>query len=185
MQFADCPDELVESVADAPCKHVPAVGAVWGANSVDDAVKDVRTGGNRTPAGKPTLLTRTAAPDVVVLRETFDNPRDEEWDDFLRLLDRSRDLAKLRILVITDGGGPNAAQRARLQTVLKGRAVRVAIVTDSAKSRFIASAVSLFNRDHRGFSRAEIPIAYSHLQLTASECRAVEATLQELEPLIK
>lgn len=138
------------------------------------------------PAQKPTLVNRTAAPNLVVSRETFDSPRDEEWNDFLKLLEAQGDnVDKLRLLVVTDGGGPNSAQRTRLETALKGRSVRVAIVTDSAKSRFIASAVSLFNRDHRGFSKAEMSAAYAHLMLTPQECRLVEAALREMEPLIK
>jgi len=137
-------------------------------------------------SAKPTLINRTPAPNLVVSRETFDSPRDEEWNDFLKLLERQGDnVEKLRILVVTDGGGPNSAQRARLEAVLKGRSVRVAIVTDSAKSRFIASAVSLFNRDHGGFSKAEIKSAYAHLRLNPHECRLVEQALQEMEPLIK
>jgi hypothetical protein len=122
----------------------------------------------------------------VVSRESFESPRDDEWNEFLRLLEANREnFAKLRILVVTEGGGPNSAQRGRLEAVLKGKAVRVAIVTDSAKSRFIASAVSLFNRDHRGFSKAEMQNAYDHLGLTLSECRLVEAALREMDPLIQ
>jgi hypothetical protein len=137
-------------------------------------------------APKRTLVNRKAGPSLVVSRETFDSPRDEEWNEFLKLLEEEGDnVEKLRLLVVTDGGGPNSAQRTRLEGMLKGRSVRVAIVTDSAKSRFIASAISLFNRDHRGFSRAEIQAAYAHLMLTPQERRLVEAALIEMEPLIK
>jgi hypothetical protein len=134
---------------------------------------------------KPTLVSRTVAPNLVVSRESFDSPREEEWDAFLQLLEATKEnLTKLRILVITDGGGPNAAQRKRLETVLKGRSVRVAIVTDSAKSRFIASAVSLFNRDHRGFSKSEIQLAYDHIGLSPTERRLAEAAIREMDPLV-
>ena len=122
----------------------------------------------------------------MVLRETFATPRDEEWDQLLDLLRAQGDnVENVRFLVVTDGGGPNSAQRARVERVLNGRAVRVAIVSDSAKSRFIASTISLFNRDHRGFSKAEISEAYAHLRLTARERVLVEAALQQMEPLIK
>lgn len=134
---------------------------------------------------KPTLVNRVLAPDLVVSRESFESPRDEEWEEFLRVLrTRGEHFASLKILVVTDGGGPNADQRKRLEAVLKGRAVRVAIVTDSAKSRFIASAVSLFNRDHRGFSKAEIQSAYGHLGLSPKERQMCEAALRELDPMI-
>ncbi len=136
--------------------------------------------------GKPTLVSRTPAPNLVVSRESFDSPHDAEWREFLKLMEANHgNFDKLRILVVTEGGGPNSAQRARLQTVLNGKPVRVAIVTDSAKSRFIASAVSLFNRDHRGFSKSEMQAAYEHLGLTPMERRLVEQALAQMDPLIK
>lgn len=146
-------------------------------------VKDVLQ--TSSPTQKPTLVTKTVAPNLLVMRETFDTPRDEEWNAFLRLLEACEDIERVRLLVVTDGGGPNSAQRSRLEGVLKGRSMRVAIVTDSAKSRFIASAISLFNRDHRGFSRAEMAGAYAHLRLTAVESRQVEFALRDMEPMIK
>jgi hypothetical protein len=137
-------------------------------------------------ATKPTLVVRTVAPSLVVMRENIETPHDHEWDAFLALLNQNRDnFAKFRLLVVTDGGGPNAAQRKRLDGVLGGRSVRVAVVTESAKSRFIASAISLINRDHRGFSPAEIEAAYTHLALTPAERRLAEAALREMDPLIK
>lgn len=132
-----------------------------------------------------TLVNRILGPDLVVSRESFESPSDEEWDDFLRLLrSRGDNFSKLRILVVTDGGGPNAPQRKLLEETLKGRPVRVAIVTDSAKSRFIASAVSLFNRDHKGFAKGEIQSAYKHLGLTPAECRIVESAIREMDPMV-
>jgi hypothetical protein len=137
-------------------------------------------------AAKPTLLSRTPAPNLVVSRESFESPLDSEWNEFLKLMEANREnFEKLRILVVTEGGGPNSAQRGRLQEVLRGKPVRVAVVTDSAKSRFIASAVSLFNRDHRGFWKSEMALAYEHLGLTAVERRLVEAALAQMAPLIK
>lgn len=120
------------------------------------------------------------------MRESLDTPLDEEWDAFLGLLSQNQgNFAKLRILVSTNGGGPNAAQRKRLDTVLAGRPIRVAVVTDSAKSRFIASAISLINRDHKGFSIAEMEGAYDHLALSPSERRLVDAALKEMDPMIR
>jgi hypothetical protein len=123
---------------------------------------------------------------MVVLRENIETPQDSEWDAFLDLLASNREqFAKLKVLVVTDGGGPNAAQRKRLDNVLGGRPIRVAVVTDSAKSRFIASAISLINRDHRGFSSAEIRKAYVHLNMAPEECTQAEAALKQMEPQIR
>lgn len=122
---------------------------------------------------------------MVVLRENNDTPLDAEWDAFLKLLsDNRNNFERMKILVVTDGGGPNAGQRKRLEVALSGKPVRVAVVTDSAKSRFIASAISLINRDHKGFSMKEISQAYQHLDMTGAECREAEAALKEMEPMI-
>jgi len=134
---------------------------------------------------KPTMVTRIIG-SVVILRESNDTPTDEEWDGILRILsDNQANLANLKFLVVTDGGGPNHTQRKRLERVLGGRSVRVAVVTDSAKSRFIASAVSLINRDHAGFSTKEIEGAYEHLRMNPLERRQAEVALREMDPLIK
>lgn len=123
---------------------------------------------------------------MVVLRENMKTPHDSEWDAFLAFLLANRDdFPKLKVLVATDGGGPSAAQRKRLADTLDGRSVRVAVVTDSAKSRFIASAISLINRDHRGFSTAERKDAYAHLDLSADECTQAETALASMEPEIR
>jgi len=133
---------------------------------------------------KPTMLTRKIGT-MIVLRENNDTPLDPEWDAFLKMLvDNRNNFERMKILVVTDGGGPNAGQRKRLETTLSGKPVRVAVVTDSAKSRFIASAISLINRDHRGFSMKEIGQAYQHLDMTLAECKEAEAALKEMEPLI-
>jgi hypothetical protein len=130
------------------------------------------------------MLTRKIGT-MIVLRENNDTPHDAEWDGFLRLLsDNRNNFERMKILVVTDGGGPNASQRKRLEGTLSGKPVRVAVVTDSAKSRFIASAISLINRDHKGFSMKEIGQAYQHLDMTSSECREAELALKEMEPLI-
>jgi hypothetical protein len=123
---------------------------------------------------------------MVVLRENNETPMDAEWDAFLDLLKQNREqFAKFKVLVVTDGGGPSAPQRKRLENTLSGRPVRVAVVTDSAKSRFIASAISLINRDHRGFATAEIKQAYAHLGMTPDECHQAEKVLKEMDPQIR
>ena len=134
---------------------------------------------------KPTMVTRIIG-QLVVLRENDATPLDSEWDAFLKILADNWDkFDLLKILVVTDGGGPNAAQRKRLETVLNGKPIRVAVVTDSAKSRFIASMISLINRQHMGFAMKEVVQAYNHLRMTQAERAAAERALAELDPLIR
>lgn len=133
---------------------------------------------------KKTLLVRTID-DMIVMRENGDTPTDIDWDDFLRLLVANRrNFDSLKILVVTAGGGPNAAQRKRLEMALDGRGVRVAIVTDSPKARFIASMVRFLNKHHRGFATAEIRQAYEHLGMSWQEQKLAEQALREMDPLV-
>lgn len=134
---------------------------------------------------KVSMATRSIG-SMVVLRENKETPSDREWDDFLGILVKNHQaLDTLKILVLTEGGGPNAAQRKRLEVALGGKSVRVAIVTDSPKARFIASAITFLNKEHRGFSTSEIDQAYRHLGMTLDEQRAATQALAELKPLIR
>ncbi|HEY8946705.1 MAG TPA: hypothetical protein VIM73_20825 [Polyangiaceae bacterium] len=119
------------------------------------------------------------------MRENKETPTDAEWDGFLDQLVKNRaNFSNLKILVLTEGGGPNAAQRKRLEQALDGRHLRVAVVTDSGKARFIASAITFLNKLHRGFAVKELPLAYEHLGLTIAEQKLAEAALNEMKPLI-
>jgi hypothetical protein len=134
--------------------------------------------------GKKMLRVR-AIGNVIVLRENVDPPADQDWDGFLDLLILNREnFDRLKILVVTDGGGPNAAQRKRLENALDGRGVHVAIVTDSAKARFITSIVRFINKRHRGFAMAEIRQAYEHLGMSWQEQKLAEQALREMESLV-
>ena len=123
---------------------------------------------------------------MIVIRQNKDTCSDQDWDVFLDLLAARRaEFATLKILVVTDGGGPNMAQRKRLEGVLDGKPVRVAVVSDSIKTRFIASSLALLNRDMSSFRADETSQAYDHLSLTLDERRTAKATLEELAPRIR
>ena len=48
---------------------------------------------------------------MILLRENASTPTDNDWDGFLEILIKNRDnFENLKCLVVTDGGGPNAAQ---------------------------------------------------------------------------
>jgi hypothetical protein len=134
--------------------------------------------------GDRNLVTRRVGQMLISL-ENKETPTDEEWDDFLKVLREGRDdFATLKLLVITEGGGPTAAQRKRLEQALGGRTLRVAVVTDSIKVRFIVSSIALLNRFISTFSKAELPRAYEYLGLAAGEQRAAMLAVAEMEPLM-
>lgn len=123
---------------------------------------------------------------MIVIRQNKDTSSDQDWDDFLDLLvERRAEFATLKILVVTDGGGPSMAQRKRLEIALDGQPVRVAVVSDSMKTRFIVSSIALLNRDMSSFRAGEMAQAYDHLGLTLDERRTAKTTLDELAPRVR
>jgi hypothetical protein len=122
---------------------------------------------------------------TLVMVENAQTPLDQEWDEFLQVLSDNRSqLPKLRLLVMTTGGGPNTQQRKRLEATLGGTPMRVAVVSENMKVRFIVSTIALFHRDLRSFSSSELAEAYAHLGLTTSEQRQVEGAVKDLKPLV-
>jgi hypothetical protein len=122
---------------------------------------------------------------MLLARENEHTPTDADWNAFLDLLILNRPhFPQLKILVATDGGGPSAGQIKRLGKALGGGNVRVAVVTDKIRVRFIVSAIALLNSKIKSFARAELHNAYEHLGLTAAEVRLSQQTLLELEALI-
>ena len=126
---------------------------------------------------------------VLLLCEDKETPADWEWDECLGLLTELKAKCQQsgetpKVLVATLGGGPNAAQRKRLETVLDGKPIPVAVISDSLKLRFITAAVALFNADHRAFPTVERLEAYKHLRLNTSQTRQLEAAIQQMEKLV-
>jgi len=126
---------------------------------------------------------------VLLLCENKESPSDWEWDECLGLLvelkTKNRQTGEqVKVLVSTQGGGPNTAQRKRLETVLAGDPCPTAVISDSLKLRFISAAVALFNSDHRGFTTAERLEAYKFLRLTAVQTRQLEAAITQMSKLV-
>jgi hypothetical protein len=122
---------------------------------------------------------------MLLVRENEHTPTDHDWNVFLDLLSLNRpNFPQLRILVATDGGGPSAAQIKRLGKALAGGNVRVAVVTDKIRVRFIVSAIALLNSKIKTFACSEILGAYAHLDLTSAEVRLTQQTLLQLEVLM-
>jgi hypothetical protein len=108
-------------------------------------------------------------------------PSNVEWRKFLNaLLEARSEFEHLKILIVTDGGGPNAVQRKQLEETLGGRSVRVAVVSDSIKVRFVASMIALFHKEHRSFLKSEFLRACRHLGMTTGE---VEMSRQAIEAM--
>lgn len=122
---------------------------------------------------------------LLILRMGATDPTDDEWERCLRAVHTHKGrLLQLRVLVVTDGAGPNAHQRGRLSEVLERNAVRIAVVTDSIVVRFINSSVALFTKNIATFNVADIAKAHAYLALSIHERQTAQKAIAEMNQLI-
>lgn len=117
------------------------------------------------------------------------DPNDAEWSAYEMELGKvsalgESALLQVRQLVVSDGGGPNAAQRKSLQAFAGGRPVRVAVVSNALSNPIklgIITAVSWFNPQLRAVPPDQWSKALSHLDLSNDE--SVWRCLERLQAL--
>jgi hypothetical protein len=127
------------------------------------------------------MLTRRVG-SMLAIRQNKNEATAKDWADLQADLSAHKaELDQTKILVYTDGGTLTAPQRKELMAVLGDSHALVATVSDSMKVRFAGSTISLFQKNYKQFTTAELARAYEHLQLTIPERRQVEAVLKELE----
>lgn len=111
------------------------------------------------------------------------DPTDEEWDEVLHHLAAFAGKRSYSpVLVSSERGGPNAAQRRRLSEVLKQRPQRAAILTRSRLVHGILTAIRWFDPTIQtlAFEPAEFDAAATYLEITPLERGEVLATLERL-----
>lgn len=108
-------------------------------------------------------------------------PLDEEWSRYVASAREYLPLVEQRILVISAGGAPNAAQRRQLVTLLEGALAPTAILTGSWLMRGAGTAVSWFNPSLRVFGLDGLAQAMDHLQLNDTERKVGISYVQELQ----
>ena len=128
---------------------------------------------------------------VVLVVHNSVAPTNDEWESYIKTVLRGGklyggDLTLCRQLVLTDGGGPNSAQRAVAQKAAEqmgGAAMPVAVVSSSTFVRGIVTAFNWFNMNLRAFSPLEITKALSFLKVDALTIDAIweELALVEAE----
>jgi hypothetical protein len=113
-------------------------------------------------------------------------PVDAEWDEYLKFLVESKH-PSARLLVLTQGGGPSAAQRGRLRTVLEHypkKKLPTAILTGSVVARGIVTAISWFDQSIEAFPPQQLGAAIKYLGLPAAAeieiARALEVLKKKL-----
>lgn len=122
---------------------------------------------------------------MLAIRQNRNEATAKDWAELQgELRAHQEELNHTKILVYTDGGTLTTAQRKELMAVLGDSHALVAAVSDSMKVRFAGSTISLFQKNYKQFTTAELGLAYAHLGLGAPEQRKVEAVLKELEAIV-
>lgn len=82
-------------------------------------------------------------------------------------------------LVLTDGGGPSAAQREELARATDRKKYSISVVSSASVVRFIVTSIALFNSAIQSFLPADWRKALLHLAVGPTEVKAVERLIRE------
>jgi hypothetical protein len=114
-----------------------------------------------------------------------DAENDELLADLARLLEDPAALDSLRLLAISDGGGPTARQRERVKRLLAERAgapqIPWVLISTSRFARGVANALAYVLGGFRAYGPADLGRAVAYLQLDESELPQVWRVIQELD----
>ena len=112
------------------------------------------------------------------------NPSTADWNSYVEALHAEEkkgvDVAQMRTIVFSDGGGPEPAMRKQVVDLLHGRTTKLAVVTGSTTLRAVMTAMSWFNRDARAFAPAEVGDALRHLGVAETKFDSIKAMAQGL-----
>jgi hypothetical protein len=108
------------------------------------------------------------------------DPTDEEWDAYLELVKR-HGIDRTMQLIFTEGGEPSAPQRRKLNELLGGHPVPVAVVSGSVRVRGTVTALSWFNRKIRAFPPSAMGDAIAYLEIPASRTDLIEREVRQLQ----
>lgn len=133
--------------------------------------------------------------DLVISLHTAQPPDEEGWREYSQkllalILKAPDDPTKGRRIVFTDGGSPNLTQRAEINRILSGRAMKVAIISSSPTTQGVVTALNWYNPLIRSFSPSKISEAWHHLGVTESalpfirrELHLLRSTVERVEAL--
>jgi D-ribose pyranose/furanose isomerase RbsD len=122
---------------------------------------------------------------LMIIRQNQNAPSEQDWDETLRLMTLNpAEMDRLKVLVVTDGGGPTPEQRKRLDRAMSGKPVRTAVVSESVKVRFIVSSVALLTAKIQSFRKTEMEQAFKFLDLDTKERLQALQNVAEMDLLV-
>lgn len=112
---------------------------------------------------------------IFIVVHSKEAPTNEEWDSYLEYYGGHLDQCQ-RILVVSDGGGPNAVQRKKTSEAIKNTRTITAVCTDQMLVRGIVTALAWFNNKIEAFPKRNISDALKFLG--ASEAAAARILVE-------
>ncbi len=116
---------------------------------------------------------------LMLVAHTPRPPRDAEWEPYYEEMVK-HDPGQLLHLVFTDGGGPSAAQRKRVNEYLQGRASRASVITTSTMVRGVVTALGWFNSQIKTYAPKDLEAALKHLDMSVDEAPRLRPEIQRL-----
>jgi hypothetical protein len=119
----------------------------------------------------------------IVLVHNREPPAQAEWDAYIAALTVSRrTLSVLNLLVVTEGGAPNAAQRAQIATAYGDTPTLTAVCNRSAIVQRVITAVGWITRARlRGFDYDDLAGAMDYLAIAPTEHRKIAELVAALQ----
>jgi hypothetical protein len=90
------------------------------------------------------------------------------------------DYENVRMLVVTEGGGPTPQQRREMVNAMGGREMVTAVVSDDIFIRGVVTALSWFNSKIKSFPRSDLEGAMRYLQIPPARFDEVRAEVAAL-----
>jgi len=112
------------------------------------------------------------------------DPSNLEWAGYLRDTLAQPDISRMRVLVVSHGGGPNGQQRKSLMDGLL-RPAPTAYLSNKWVARSLINTMSWFNPQLRAFGLGEDSAAFQFLQLTENEQRIARKFRAALEAQVQ
>jgi hypothetical protein len=126
-----------------------------------------------------TVAFRAYATFLVVVHNALP-PAADEWNQVIAVYRDHPNVASLRVLVYTDGGSPNVAQRSDLTAAITNRNMLTAVVSSSVLARAAGIAISWLVPNLRMFNPTELESALDYLGATGGDRRILREIVDQL-----
>jgi len=107
------------------------------------------------------------------------NVSEGEFPQVLQVF-RRLEYSMVRMLVITDGGGPTPVQRKEMNSALSGREMPTAVMSNDIVIRGTVTALSWFNKKIRSFPLSELDEALEYLDVSSTKFEAIQHEVESL-----